>query len=172
MIDKRLMYAQGQRVAKTLNGSRPGYGGPHDSMGDKNTSSKSSNTGGGNGGNTNREKGIMSQYSGPKGTTKNINDFSSDPGGVDRSAVSQFSNYGKAKMNQSIKDVSKIGKKNFFDTGPGKFIKGLGKTALMAYGPVAFGPRFATGAKIYKTAKIAKDFLDKTTVGTLSLIHI
>jgi hypothetical protein len=27
MIDKRLMYAQGQRVAKTLDGSRPGYRG-------------------------------------------------------------------------------------------------------------------------------------------------
>ena len=30
MIDKRLMYAQGQRVAKTLNGSRPGYAGPNE----------------------------------------------------------------------------------------------------------------------------------------------
>ena len=30
MIDKRMMYAQGQRVAKTLNGSRPGYAGPNE----------------------------------------------------------------------------------------------------------------------------------------------
>jgi len=28
MIDKRMMYAMGQRVTKTLNGSRPGYAGP------------------------------------------------------------------------------------------------------------------------------------------------
>jgi|TARA_R100001460_G_scaffold73565_1_gene114453 hypothetical protein len=28
MIDKRMMYSQGQRVAKTLDGSRPGYAGP------------------------------------------------------------------------------------------------------------------------------------------------
>ena len=27
MIDKRMMYAQGQRVAKSLDGSRPGYRG-------------------------------------------------------------------------------------------------------------------------------------------------
>ena len=168
MIDKRLMYAQGQRV-----GFRGG-GGQIGGTADMSGGNTNNNTGGnGDGGSTNREKGIMSQYSGPKGTTGNINDFTGDKDGVDRSAVGPTSTYASNKfregMLKSLKEVQtnpKYGGGGFFDTGPGKFIKGIGKTALMAYAPQIFGPKFATGMKAYKTAKVAKDFLNNTTVGT------
>ena len=168
MIDKRLMYAKGQRV-----GFRGG-GGQIGGTADMSGGSTNNNTSGeGDSGSTNREKGIMSQYSGPKGTTGNINDFTGDKDGVDRSAVGPKSKYASNKfregMLKSLKEVQtnpKYGGGGFFDTGPGKFIKGIGKTALMAYAPQIFGPKFATGMKAYKTAKVAKDFLNNTTVGT------
>ena len=80
---------------------------------------------GGNGeGSTNREKGIMSQFSGPKGTTGNINDFTDDKDGVDRSAVGPTSTYASNKfregMLKSIKEVQtnpKYGGGGFFDSG-------------------------------------------------------
>jgi len=181
MIDKRLMYAQGQRVGgirgnnagsmlvtPTRDGSRPGYYGPD--AGHENDPGHGSNApGGGDGdsGNTNREKGIMSQYTGPKGTTGNINDFTGDKDGVDRSAVGPGSKYASNKfregMLKSIKEIQtnpKYGGGGFFDTGLGKFVKGIG----MFYAPQIFGPKFATGVKAYKTAKVAKDFLDQTDI--------
>jgi len=57
---------------------------------------------------------------------------------------------------------SKNYKEPFFDTGLGKFVKGVG----MFYAPQIFGPKFATGVKAYKTAKVAKDFFDKTGATT------
>ena len=117
MIDKRLMYAQGQRV-----GFRGG-GGQIGGTADMSGGNTNNNTGGnGDGGSTNREKGIMSQYSGPKGTTGNINDFNDD-GGVDRSAVGQFSTYGKNLMNQNLKGPSVFSQ---MGTGIGNYIKGGG----------------------------------------------
>jgi len=167
VIDKRLMYAQGKRVGFEPGGMAGEHGMGAGVGADGQTDGQRS---GNNDGNTNREKGIMSQFTGPKGTTGNINDFSDD-GGVDRSAVGPRSKYASNKfregMLKSIKEVQtnpKYGGGGFFDTGPGKFIKGLGKTALMAYGPAIFGPKFATGVKAYKGAKVAKDFLDKTDI--------
>ena len=55
---------------------------------------------GGSGGNTNREKGLMSRGLGPKGTTGNIGGFKDT--GPDRSKVSQFSTYGRNLMNQNL----------------------------------------------------------------------
>ena len=178
MIDKRLMYAQGQRVAKTLNGSRPGYAGPNEPNDGQGVGASTSSR-------SNRENYRTSQYTAPKAqvettvtspmknreTGEDIPDYDITrdkryspkskigfgPKGKDTFHEAQIKN-----MKQGLREVNP----GFFDSGLGKFIKGLGKTALMAYGPVAFGPRFATGAKVYKTAKIAKDFLDKATVGT------
>ena len=55
---------------------------------------------------------------------------------------------------------SKNYKQPFFDSGLGKFVKGIG----MFYAPQIFGPKFATGMKIAKSAKVAKDFLDQTDI--------
>ena len=49
---------------------------------------------------TNREKGIMSRYKGPKGTTGDIKGFKDT--GPDRSKVSQFSEYGRNVFNQNL----------------------------------------------------------------------
>ena len=103
-IDKRLqydrqMYALGQRV----NFKRGGTGGGTGDAGSPGTNADGSNANsGGNGdANTNRERGIMSRGLGPKGTTGSISGFDDGPG-VDRSAVSQFSNYGRNVMNQNL----------------------------------------------------------------------
>ncbi len=97
-----------QLVKPNKDGSRPGYRGPGGYQGGatnqggagKGSSGTSGTTGGGGGGNTNRERGIMSQYQGPKGTTKSISNFRDT--GPDRSAVGQFSQYGKNVFNQNL----------------------------------------------------------------------
>jgi len=91
MIDKRIKYRYGGDTMGGRNDkSRSGPGGPPGggatSMGSGRDFSKGPSS-------TNREKGIMSQYTGPKGTTGNIKDFKDT--GPDRSKVSQFSKYGK-----------------------------------------------------------------------------
>ena len=168
MIDKRLMYAQGKRVGFEPGGMAGEHGMGAGVGADGQTDGQRS---GNNDGNTNREKGIMSRGLGPKGTTGNTNDFTSDKDGVDRSAVGPRSKYASNKfregMLKSIKEVQtnpKYGGGGFFDSGLGKFIKGFGKTALMAYAPAVFGPKFAPVVKAYKGAKVAKDFLDKTDI--------
>ncbi len=99
-----------QLVKPNKDGSRPGYRGPGGYQGGatnqggagKGSSGSSGNTGGGGGGgNTNRERGIMSRGLGPKGTTKSISNFQ-DSSGPDRSAVGQFSQYGRNVMNQNL----------------------------------------------------------------------
>ena len=98
-----------QLVKPNKDGSRPGYRGPGGYQGGatnqggagKGSSGSSGNTGGGGGGgSTAREKGIMSRYQGPKGTTKSISNFRDT--GPDRSAVGQFSQYGRNVMNQNL----------------------------------------------------------------------
>ena len=94
-----------QLVKPNKDGSRPGYRGPGGYQGggggssSSGSSGSSGNTGGGGGGNTNRERGIMSRGLGPRGTTKSISNFQ-DSSGPDRSAVGQFSQYGRNVMNQ------------------------------------------------------------------------
>jgi len=108
-----------------------GPGGIMSLQGDMGSVGGGSSSSGGGGGNTNREKGLMSRGLGPKGTTGNTNDFS-DNGGVDRSAVSQFSTYGKNVMNQNLKGPSAFsnivgGIKNYVTSGGliGMGIRGL-----------------------------------------------
>jgi len=178
MIDKRLMYAQGQRVAKTMDGSRPGYRGS-DYGASAAADGYGANTGNNSGptGNPNNQKddiSVTKDYRGPAElgvTTRDVNPV--DMGDADFTAVGPRSKYASNKfregMLKSIKEIQtnpKYGGGGFFDSGPGKIIKGIGKTALMMYGPQIFGPKFATGAKAYKTAKTVKDFLNDTTVGT------
>jgi len=55
---------------------------------------------GSGGGSTSREKGIMSRGLGPNATTGNIGDF--EDKGPDRSAVSQFSQYGRNVMAKNL----------------------------------------------------------------------
>ena len=58
MIDKRMMYAQGQRVAKTLDGSRPGYRGDGGYQGGSGAPGSAESSGGtGNGGTGNGGNG-------------------------------------------------------------------------------------------------------------------
>ena len=63
----------------------------------------SSSGGNGDKGSSNRERGIMSRGKGPKGTTGNIGGFTDT--GPDRSAVSQFSQYGKNVMAQNLQSL-------------------------------------------------------------------
>jgi hypothetical protein len=88
-------------VKKRKDGKRPGYYGPD--AGHENDPGTGNNSGNNGGDNTNRERGIMSRGKGPKGTTGNIGDF--EDTGPDRSAVGQFSTYGKNVMNQNLKSL-------------------------------------------------------------------
>ena len=144
MIDKRMMYALGQRVGgimgsnagsmlvtPTRDGSRPGYAGPNESNDGQGVGAGTSgNEGDGTSQNTNRERAIMSQYSGPGGTTGNINDFDEGDGGVDRSYVGPFSTYGVNKFAQNLKGpsvFSRIGDGfSRIGDGIGGYIKGGG----------------------------------------------
>ena len=93
----------------------------------------SSSSGGGGGGNTNRERGLMSRGLGPKGTTGSISGFDDGPG-VDRSAVSQFSQYGKNVMNQNLKGPSPFQQAiDFYNKLPTPF--NLAKKVLTNLGP-------------------------------------
>ena len=64
----------------------------------------SSSGGNGDKGSSNRERGIMSRGKGPKGTTGNIGGFTDT--GPDRSAVNQFSQYGKNVMAQNLQSLA------------------------------------------------------------------
>jgi len=174
MIDKRLMYAQGQRVAKTMDGSRPGYRGS-DYGASAAADGYGANTGNNSGptGNPNNQKddiSVTKDYRGPAElgvTTRDVNPV--DMGDADFTAVGPRSKYASNKfregMLKSIKEIQtnpKYGGGGFFDSGLGKFVKGIG----MFYAPQIFGPKFATGVKAYKTAKVVKDFFDKTGATT------
>ena len=107
-----------QLVKKKKGKKRPGYRGPGEYQGGSsgNRGGSKDRGGGPPGGgatsegsgrdlspapaSTNREKGIMSQLTGPQGTTGNITNFKDT--GPDRSAVSQFSEYGKNVMAQNL----------------------------------------------------------------------
>ena len=84
-------------------GGSGGGSGDNNSPGTNNDGSNANSSG--DGGSTNREKGLMSRGLGPKGTTGNTNNVSDD-GGVDRSAVSQFSTFGRNTMNQNLQGPS------------------------------------------------------------------
>ena len=162
MINKRLMYAQGRRVGFEPGGMAGEHGMGAGVGADGQTGGQRS---GNNDDNTNREKGIMSQFQGPKGTTGNINDFTGDKDGVDRSAVGPSSKYATNKFREGmVKSIDKISKDpkygggGFFDSGLGKFIKTIGKAALFAYAPPIVG-KINTGLQV---AKVGKNFLDTT----------
>ena len=85
----RQMYATGQRVAKTLDGSRPGYGGPQD-WGDeaKGTGAYSGSTGSKSKGHS--HPGIASQYSAPASAPTSTNPSGGD--GRDRHISTMYTN--------------------------------------------------------------------------------
>ena len=100
-IDKRIRYryggdTMGGRNDRSRSGPSGPPGGGATSKGSGRDFSKASK----GPSSTNREKGIMSQYKGPKGTTGDIRGFKDT--GPDRSAVSQFSTYGRNLMNQNL----------------------------------------------------------------------
>ena len=101
----RQMYALGQLVSKTMDGSRPGYKGGQD-MGAGSSgmgSGQTGNTGGGNKGGQGPD--ARDRAMGLQGKTGKT-DKSLDGGGVDRSAVGQFSTYGKNLMAQNLQSLA------------------------------------------------------------------
>ena len=160
MIDKRLMYAQGQRVR---------FRGGGMDAGNQSNQDKSASMGGGN---NNKDKGSNR----PETTRPNPHTVSGTSktsvatGDEMRSAARDFvQDINHNRAIEAAKTGTKFtpyggGSKNykepFFDTGLGKFVKGVG----MFYAPQIFGPKFATGMKIAKSAKVAKDFLDQTDI--------
>ena len=170
MIDKRLKYKAGQRVKKSSTGKRPGYRGD-DWGASAEADGYGANTGNNSGptGNPNNQKddiSVTKDYRGPAElgvTTRDVNPV--DMGDADFTAVGPRSKYASNKFRQgmlnSIKEVQtnpKYGGGGFFDSGLGKFIKNIVKTAAFAYAPPMVG-KINTGLQV---AKVAKNFLDTT----------
>jgi len=88
MIDKRMMYAQGQRVAKSLDGSRPGYRGSD--MGTVATSSRPANKNSGSLNTSGADYGGGNQGGGGSGSDGQGNDYSSMTGQDIRDAARAF----------------------------------------------------------------------------------
>jgi hypothetical protein len=132
LMRDRQMYKYGQRV----NFQRGGTGGGTGDSGSPGTNNDGSNanSGGNDGG-----------YRGPAEwgvTTRDVNRISMDP--VDRSAVNQFSTYGKNVMNQNLQGPSLFsqigtGLKNYVTGG------GLIGTGIRGLGSLFEGPTPSTG---------------------------
>ena len=184
MIDKRLKYKniKGQKhmlayitpgeakQLEKLGGQKtmtkegiPAYPPDNDARGQSTGTSSSGSTSGGDG-STNREKGIMSQYQGPKGTTGNINDTDWSGDGADYSAVGPLSKWSTTPYEKP--------KTSFFDTGLGKIIKtiGLGIIAPQLLAGTKLGTVVSGYNKAKGLAKIAKSFniTDKNVVTSLT----
>ena len=92
-------------------------------------------------GGNNREKGIMSRGLGPQGTTGTIGNFQNQ--GPDRSAVGQFSTYGRNVMNQRLQGPSVFSK---IGTGIKDYITGGGLIGMGIRGLTGLVNKF-TGPK-------------------------
>jgi len=130
----RQMYALGQRVAKTLDGSRPGYRGDAAYGGGGNKGDGPAS--GGDGGDGREQRSVA--------TTQGISPTTQSALGVDRSAVGQFSQYGKNVMNQNLQGPNvfeKIGGgiKDYITSGGliGAGIRGIGSLFDKFTGPKA-----------------------------------
>ena len=162
----RQMYAMGQRVAKTMDGSRPGYRGSDYGEEARGTGAY----GGGNNNNNNQGSNRPETTRHNPHTDSGYSKTSVVTGDEMRSAARDFV---QTLNHNNAMEAAKTGtkftpygggsknyKKPFFDTGLGKVLKGVG----MFYAPQIFGPKFATGMKIVKGAKVAKDFLDQNEI--------
>jgi len=158
MIDKRIAYRKNFRIGSD-EGDVSGreYGGSPSGTSSTGTSSNTSGNQGNQ--NTNRERGILSQYTGPQKTTGNITNFIDT--GPDRSSVSQFSTYGKNLFNQNLKSLQPT---------LGQKLGGLGGTILSGIlgliNPVlGFLSRGITSAPNvfdkFKSSKTLEEFRDK-----------
>ena len=132
----RQMYALGQRVAKTMDGSRPGYRGSDWGGSDYGDPSSNTNTSNNNGGPPQHSPHTDTGYTGPTSY--------GPPAPVDRSKVGQFSQYGRNVMNQNLQGpsfISKIGEGigNYITSGGliGAGIRGLTGLVNKFTGPKA-----------------------------------
>ena len=168
MIDKRLKYKniKGQKhmlayitpgeakQLEKLGGQKtmtkegiPAYPPDNDARGQSTGTSSSGSTSGGDG-STNREKGIMSQYQGPKGTTGNINDTDWSGDGADYSAVGPLSKWSTTPYEKP--------KTSFWDGFIGKSIKNIAIGTLLGpavLGQTKLGSLIGTGIKANNFAK-------------------
>ena len=186
----RQMYAMGQRVAKTLDGSRPGYGGPQD-YGDEaagrgacsgsgdtgdfgsekanvaNTKSAETNLG-----MDNRDRAIANQYKNmPTPTVTLGEDKFGNP-------ITVKTTYQEKRARQQVLDAlnkkgissfdPRVTKKGFNFLNPNNLINsfapkeqkkfGIMDLALIAASGGLLGPKIATGAKMFNTAKSISKF--------------
>ena len=178
MIDKRMMYAQGQRVAKTMDGSRPGYRGDGGYQGGATNQGGAGNPGSGNGGDGDaRENYRSKQYTNLPTPTVTV--------GVDKfdNPIEIKTTYTDKRNRQNLLDalnkkgissfdprVTKTGI-NFFD--PNNLINsfapkqqnkfGIMDLIMIAASGGLLGPKIATGAKMFNTGKKVLDFAN--TIG-------
>jgi len=189
MIDKRMMYAQGQRVAKTMDGSRPGYrgdGGYQGGSGAPGSAESSGSKGNGDTGNGGND--------GPRGpqdlgtSTRTVNRITAPPAyemiGGEKFDVTPDTrdDRERARVKQSILDAPIP---NITDKGTSFFKDGnllntfapkknqfnmfnlLGNAALFAINP-ALAAKYRQAKSIYSGAKYAKDLIQPYTTKNLN----
>ena len=148
MIDKRMMYAQGQRVAKTLNGSRPGYAGPNEPNDGQGVGAGAPGPGdtGGEGGNNPSDN---SDTQTTNTTTNNDSDF--DPFGHSRFDVGS-GYYGEPVTSDPDETTIDETTTAFAppDKKPGGFLEGIktigknlfkGYVAIQTFGALGLSPK-------------------------------
>ena len=147
----RQMYAMGQRVAKTMDGSRPGYRGDGGYQGGATNQGGAGNPGSGNGGG-NRPETERYNPNTDSGTSKT----SVATGDEIRSANRDFIQ--TLNTNNAIRAAqtgTKFNPNNFMTTFAPKEQKkfGIMDLVMIAASGGLLGPKIATGAKMFNTAK-------------------
>ena len=158
----RQMYAMGQRVAKTIDGSRPGYRGDRGyqggatNQGGAGNPGSGSGSGGGNGGGNRPETERYNPHT-DSGTSKT----SVATGDEIRSANRDFIQ--TLNTNNAIRAAqtgTKFNPNNFMTTFAPKEQKkfGIMDLVMIAASGGLLGPKIATGAKMFNTAKNISKF--------------
>ena len=152
----RQMYAMGQRVAKTMDGSRPGYRGDGGYQGGATNQGGAGNPGSGNGGG-NRPETERYNPNTDSGTSKT----SVATGDEIRSANRDFIQ--TLNTNNAIRAAqtgTKFNPNNFMTTFAPKEQKkfGIMDLVMIAASGGLLGPKIATGAKMFNTAKNISKF--------------
>ena len=176
----RQMYAMGQRVAKTMDGSRPGYKGRTDAEsqygGDYSNTGQS--IGGGNG--DARENYISKQYTNLPTPTVTVGVDKFDNPIEIETTYTDKRNRKKALDTLNKKGISAFNPKfNLSLTQPTQknpfSLKNIAKNVILGIvAPQLLGPKFATGMKAYNIAKTASKFAkdigltDKNVVGAFT----
>jgi len=162
----RQMYALGQRVAKTMDGSRPGYRGPGGYQGGATNQGGAGNPGNGNGNKgSDRPETTRPNPHTKSGTSKTSVVTGDEMRSANRDFIQSLNTNNAIRAAQTGTKFTPFN--NFAPTSPfaPQQKKGFGimDLILLAASGGMLGPKIATGAKLYNTVNRAKNLFDTVT---------